>query len=278
MKANFDPAFRSESIAMIERSSYKRSKGNDPVATLAALGLVAATVGAVMFASPAFIHKQKHDTVVVNLLEMPKEPPPAEQPDPQPQPEAVTPPQTPIVSPPPEVVLPTMPSPVMAAPQPAPPAPSAPAKAGPTAMTASTTSAGPANGGELSSRVLFAKPPRYPVDSRRQHEEGTVVLSILLSIDGNVSDIGIARSSGSPRLDRAALDAVKNWRWQPLIRDGAAVMVRGIVTIPFVLQRGGGDHRGGHHGRDEEGRGHEGPGRDGPGGRDRDRDGDFPTT
>ncbi len=260
---------------MIERGGYKRSKGNDPVATAAALGLVAAAMGAVMFASPSFIHKQKHETVVVNLLEMPKDPPPAEQPDPQPKPEAVTPPQTPIVSPPPEVVLPTLPSPVMAAPQPAPPAPSAPSKPGPAAMTASTASAGPANGGELSSKVLFAKPPRYPVDSRRQHEEGTVVLSILLSIDGNVSDISVARSSGSPRLDRAALDAVKNWRWQPLMRDGAAVMVRGIVTIPFILQRGGDDGRGPNHHRGRHGRDGDGPDR---GGRDHDRDEDFPVT
>jgi len=109
---------------------------------------------------------------------------------------------------------------------------------------------GPEKAGDLSAKMTSARPPRYPVDSRRAREEGTVVLSVLLAIDGRVSDIAVARSSGFPRLDRAALDAVRDWRWSPMMREGTPVMVRGMVTIPFILQRGDDRGRRGHHGRD----------------------------
>ena len=74
------------------------------------------------------------------------------------------------------------------------------------------------------------------MDARRSKEQGTVVLSVMLSVDGRVADIAISKSSGSNSLDRAALSAVKHWRWAPMIRNGNPVLVRGLVTIPFVLR------------------------------------------
>ena len=53
--------------------------------------------------------------------------------------------------------------------------------------------------------------------------------------DGRVSDIRVSGSSGSDALDKAALSAVKRWRWKPQQQNGAPVSVRGYVTIPFVL-------------------------------------------
>lgn len=66
-------------------------------------------------------------------------------------------------------------------------------------------------------------------------EQGTVVLRLLLHLDGTVADIRIARSSGYSRLDEAARNAVQKWRWSPTVRDGIAVQVSGVVEIPFVL-------------------------------------------
>jgi protein TonB len=94
-----------------------------------------------------------------------------------------------------------------------------------------------ASAGDLSSTMISATPPKYPLEARRAHEEGTVVLKLVLSTEGQVSDIAVARSSGSDRLDQAALSAVRKWRWRPMLRSGQAVMVQGNVTIPFVLQR-----------------------------------------
>ncbi len=88
----------------------------------------------------------------------------------------------------------------------------------------------------LGATMISAKPPAYPLESRRKREQGTVVLALTLGTDGNVADIRLARSSGHERLDRAALGAVRHWRWSPTIRDGVAVAVRGTVEIPFVLQ------------------------------------------
>lgn len=74
------------------------------------------------------------------------------------------------------------------------------------------------------------------MESRRKREQGTVVLSLTLSVDGGVSVISVAQSSGFDRLDDAALRAVRKWRWAPTVRNGQPVMVRGQVEIPFVLQ------------------------------------------
>lgn len=89
---------------------------------------------------------------------------------------------------------------------------------------------------DLSVRLLSAPPPRYPIESRRRWEQGDVVLSVLLGTDGRVQDISVVRSSGSGRLDKAALAAVSRWRWSPIIEAGVPAMVRGVVTLPFVLQ------------------------------------------
>ena len=167
--------------------------------------------------------------LVPEVVELPPPPPPPRAPDVRPEVVLRTP--SPVVAPEPLVTMPTQPVSVTTSPAPAPeesvPGPPSPAAHGPSQAIA--------NGGDLSSQMISAPPPRYPTESRRHRESGTVVLSVLLSADGTVADIGIARSSGFDRLDRAALNAVRRWRWSPTMRNGAAVMVRGTVEIPFVL-------------------------------------------
>jgi protein TonB len=72
--------------------------------------------------------------------------------------------------------------------------------------------------------------------SRRAREQGTVVLKVTVGLDGRVAQIDVSRSSGFDRLDRAALGAVRHWRWSVTRQNGAAMMVQGLVSIPFVLQ------------------------------------------
>ncbi len=203
-------------------------------------------------------------------MELPDDPPPAAEEPPRPQ-QDVPPPQPAIVAPVPVVALPV--APVIAAPAPVPqPAPPTPKAAAPAATA--NIAKGPENIGDMSAQVVFRRPIRVPFESRRAHEEGVVLLSILLGIDGRVSDISIASSSGFPRLDRAALEAVRDWRWSPLVRNGNLVMVRGNVRIPFIRERGGPGGRGDRDGPN----GHHGPRGDrddGPRG-DRHRDADEP--
>jgi TonB family protein len=51
--------------------------------------------------------------------------------------------------------------------------------------------------------------PTYPLESRRLREEGTVVLNLLLGTSGRVEEIAVSASSGSPRLDKAALEGAQ---------------------------------------------------------------------
>lgn len=261
MKASFDIDFRARRAEPLERSAYRRARGQDPIATAAALALVGLVGSAFVYMSPIFVKKQAAAPTVVTLLSLPDDPPPEQ---PQPELDKSAPPPVAILTPPPQVALPQPAAPQIAQAEIAKPTPPAPQLA--PAPVAPPAPRGPENLGEISAKMISAKPPRYPVDSRRAREQGTVVLSVLLSADGRVSDIDVIRSSGFSRLDRAALDAVRDWRWSPLMRDGNAVMVRGIVTIPFVLQ--GGD--GGSDRRRGRGRGHRdgsgnGPDGDGPG-------------
>lgn len=96
--------------------------------------------------------------------------------------------------------------------------------------------------------------PRYPSASRRAHEEGTVMLKVLVSPDGRAQDLMVATSSGFARLDDAALATVKRWAFLPAKQAGRPVSAWVLVPVTFELgenPRGGrGRHRGGHDGRE----------------------------
>lgn len=111
----------------------------------------------------------------------------------------------------------------------APPAPVAAPPPAPPASPATVAS------DALGTRMIAGAPPRYPVESRRKREQGTVELALVLGLDGRVESISVASSSGFARLDQAALEAVRRWRWAPTLRDGSPVRVRGTVEIPFIL-------------------------------------------
>ncbi len=172
--------------------------------------------------------KREDRFVAVNLT---PPPPPASTPD-KPQQQKletrITPPPVPLVlpvsRPVPVAVADPVPlaEPVTLSVPPAPPAPPA--------QPSTITSDG------LGTRMVSGAPPRYPIESRRKKEQGTVELLLTLGIDGAVEAISVVRSSGFARLDEAALSAVRRWRWQPTSRNGALVKVKGVVEIPFVLE------------------------------------------
>lgn len=116
------------------------------------------------------------------------------------------------------------------------PVASAPATA--PALAVAAAAPAPAAPADLAATLIEGRPPAYPYESRRRHEEGTVVLAVTLAPDGRPAAIEVHQSSGFDRLDRAARDAVRGWRWRPQLAGGVAVAVRGIVEIPFRLQRG----------------------------------------
>ena len=67
------------------------------------------------------------------------------------------------------------------------------------------------------------RPPPYPEDAVLRGEHGTVVLVIHVDPLGLPSGIDVAQSSGYASLDRAALQAVKTWRFLPAVKDGQPI-------------------------------------------------------
>lgn len=81
--------------------------------------------------------------------------------------------------------------------------------------------------------------PSYPTASRRLGEEGTVVVRVVVGTDGRVVRASIARSSGSARLDEAALKrALVAWRFVPALRDGVPVEAERELPVTFLLRQG----------------------------------------
>jgi periplasmic protein TonB len=220
-----------------ERGVYRPSRKSGPVAFLASVGMIGAALAALATLNIVGKHQPASRLAVVEMKELDTTPPPPPEKLVKPvevPPQAFVPkPMIQLPSPGPTQValdLPPPPAPVVQAIAPAPEAPVP--SAAPAAPAASSS---PVEGGDLSSQVLSAKPPVYPIEARRAREQGTVKLMVLVGPDGRVSDIAVAGSSGSKRLDQAALSAVRRWRWTPQNKNGAPVAVRGYVTIPFVL-------------------------------------------
>lgn len=77
--------------------------------------------------------------------------------------------------------------------------------------------------------------PRYPYAARLRGEQGRVVLRVEVDAAGAVRAVSIEASSGSRRLDRAALRAVRRWRFAPATAGGRPVPGEVLVPITFRL-------------------------------------------
>jgi protein TonB len=82
---------------------------------------------------------------------------------------------------------------------------------------------------------LHNPPPKYPAMSRRLGEQGRILLRVMVSADGAAVSVALQASSGSSRLDEAALDAVRRWRFVPAKRGVQAVSASVVVPIKFSL-------------------------------------------
>ncbi len=77
--------------------------------------------------------------------------------------------------------------------------------------------------------------PRYPIVSKRNGEEGTVVLRVSIGADGTVQDLQLKSSSGHERLDRSAMESVSGWKFKPPTVLNIPVGGTVLVPIRFVL-------------------------------------------
>ncbi|MBI5901281.1 MAG: energy transducer TonB [Rhodocyclales bacterium] len=151
--------------------------------------------------------------------EAPTRPPPQARPIEKPQPRQIV-AESPTPAPADYIAPPLTPTPA-----PAIEAPPVTLPAGPVVMAA-----------ELSVACPERPAPGYPPLSRRMGEAGITVLKVELDERGQVVAASVASGSAYPRLDEAALAAVKTWRCTPARRDGRPVRAVALQPFKFVLQ------------------------------------------
>jgi len=88
--------------------------------------------------------------------------------------------------------------------------------------------------GVTSGRLIYRVEPTYPPVAQQAHIQGAVVLAALIDRGGNVQSLQVV--SGHPLLVRAAIDAVKQWRYQPLLVNGQPIEVETTVTVNFHVR------------------------------------------
>lgn len=97
----------------------------------------------------------------------------------------------------------------------------------------------PANSKSAPPRVDPRNPnpfPEYPFASKRMGEEGAALINMYVTEEGEVSRAQLAKSSGSPRLDQAALEGTRAWRYLPGRVDGQTVCMWVTTSVNFKLK------------------------------------------
>ena len=77
---------------------------------------------------------------------------------------------------------------------------------------------------------------RYPAESIRAHEAGRPIITICISAAGTIDSVQLAKSSGFPRLDQAAVDIGKEARFRPAMREGKPMPFCLPYRITFAIR------------------------------------------
>lgn len=82
-----------------------------------------------------------------------------------------------------------------------------------------------------------APAPEYPASAMRSNSTGTVLLRVRVSAEGVPEDVEVIERSGDRTLDRAALSAIRQWRFTPAQQDGKPVAGSVDIPISFDLDK-----------------------------------------
>jgi protein TonB len=194
----------------------------------------AAALALILMPLAAPIERSLQRTIEVTFVEAP---PPLPKLPPPPEPEPLRKPPRPTAAPP-RPLPPQPPVPVAVAQAPSPvQAPVATIPTPPVAVDPAPSTP-PAPAGETRRLAYDGQlQARYPAASLRAREQGTVVLRVLVDAQGRVERVEVARSSGHPKLDAAARDAVSKARFKPVLSAGTPIPAWGLVPIEFRLDR-----------------------------------------
>lgn len=77
--------------------------------------------------------------------------------------------------------------------------------------------------------------PQYPMIAKQLHIQGVVILKAVISREGRIEQAETVQ--GQDLLSRAALEAVRQWKYRPYYLNGEPVEVETQITVNFVLDR-----------------------------------------
>lgn len=202
----------------------------------AVLGLHAGLVAWLLHVRQELPELRLPERVFVRLVEVAAPPAVTPEPEPMPEPVKATPPQPiPRAVPTPAPAKPPVPRAVRRI-EPQPPVLTATPQPQTVERSVSAPRAVPVvSAARFDADYLNNPPPVYPVKSQRRREQGRVLLRVQVSAQGTAERVEIHASSGHVRLDSAALEAVKRWRFVPARRGDRAVAASVVVPIVFRL-------------------------------------------
>jgi periplasmic protein TonB len=100
---------------------------------------------------------------------------------------------------------------------------------------AASADSGSAAGATTAAVLVKGAPARYPTAAMRARQEGWVVVSFTVDPDGKTNDVKVVESQPRHVFDRAAIDAVERYRFNPAMKDGTAVSSVKQQRIEFKL-------------------------------------------
>jgi TonB family protein len=89
-------------------------------------------------------------------------------------------------------------------------------------------------GGVSAPRAIATPDPEYSEEARKAKYQGVCVLWLIVGPDGRPRDIKVARTLGMG-LDQKAIEAVRQWKFEPAMKDGQPVAVQINVEVNFRL-------------------------------------------
>jgi TonB family protein len=89
-------------------------------------------------------------------------------------------------------------------------------------------------GGVSAPRAIYSPDPEYTEEARKAKYQGVVVLWLVIGPDGRPRDVRVARALGMG-LDQKAVEAVRQWKFEPAMKDGKPVAVQLNVEVNFRL-------------------------------------------
>ena len=86
-------------------------------------------------------------------------------------------------------------------------------------------------------QITHYAPPEFPLAARERAMDGWVDLQFMVMMDGSVGDISVVAADPAGLFEAPATEAVRKWKYQPILRDGKPINQRARVRVRFALQK-----------------------------------------